>query len=64
MQGININKQQPYRQTNEAGDLQSLQAVSSEIGKQTRLVTRMAHRNSRDVVKTICEINSSNLNNK
>jgi hypothetical protein len=54
--------QQPDWLTNEAGDLQSLKTVSSKVGKQTRLVTCMAYWNSQDVMKTIHEINTSNLN--
>ncbi|MDR0611345.1 MAG: hypothetical protein LBG58_14645 [Planctomycetaceae bacterium] len=48
--------------TNEAGDLESLKKVAAKVGKQTRLVTCMARWNNQDVVKTIDEINTSNLN--
>jgi hypothetical protein len=54
--------QQPDWLTNEAGDLKSLKEIASRVGKQTRLVTCMALWNNQNVVKTIHEINSSNLN--
>jgi hypothetical protein len=48
--------------TNEAGDLKSLKEVASKVGKKTRLVTCMAKWNNQDVVKTVGEIQKSNLN--
>ena len=38
---------------NEAGDMESINAVKSEIGKQTRLITCLANWNKQDATKIV-----------